>query len=241
MAGRLLALLDTTDLPPLFAGLEPTPAPPVDLPPDGEVARLAESAIASTARVASTGCGAGVSVGSGFFVSAEHVVTNAHVVAGGTEHDRDARRRPGLRATVVAFDPAADLALLHVPGAGAPALELSRRARAARVDRRGARLPGRRRPDAAAPASVTAAYEIGGPDIYGDGVTERSVVEMRTRIRPGNSGGPLVVEPGHRGRRGLRRLAHGAGRRLRHRPRPGAREHRPVHRLDGPVDTGACL
>jgi S1-C subfamily serine protease len=45
-------------------------------------------------------------------------------------------------------------------------------------------------------AAVTAAYEIGGPNIYGDGITERSVVELRTQIRPGNSGGPLVVAPG---------------------------------------------
>src|SRR5687767_5703205 len=32
VAGRLLALLDTTDLPPLFGGLEPLPAEPVELP-----------------------------------------------------------------------------------------------------------------------------------------------------------------------------------------------------------------
>ena len=36
LAGRLLSLLDTTDLPPLFTGLEPPPAEPVDLPADEE-------------------------------------------------------------------------------------------------------------------------------------------------------------------------------------------------------------
>ena len=85
VAGQLIALLDTTGLPPLFAGFEPAPAPPVDLPADAETRALAESAIASTARIASTGCGEGQVVGSGFFVSPTDVVTNAHVVAGGDE------------------------------------------------------------------------------------------------------------------------------------------------------------
>src|SRR5690606_13380901 len=74
VAGRLLALLDTTDLPPLFAGLEPPPAAPVDLPPDAETQALAETARASTTRVTSSGCGATISVGSGFFVSPDHAV-----------------------------------------------------------------------------------------------------------------------------------------------------------------------
>ena len=195
VAGRLMSLLATTDLPPLFAGLEPAPAPPVDLPPDGEVRELADSAMASTARVASSGCGAGTSVGSGFFVSGDHLVTNAHVVAGGVEHTVTLVGGPVLDASVVAFDPAADLALLHVPGAGAPALELSRRPAERGWTGVALGFPGGG-DLAVAPASVTAAYQIGGPDIYGDSVGERSVVEMRTRIRQGNSGGPLVVEPG---------------------------------------------
>ena len=69
VAGQLLALLDTTDLPPLFAGLEPLPAEPVDLPVDAEARALAQSALASTARITASGCGAGLAVGSGFFVS----------------------------------------------------------------------------------------------------------------------------------------------------------------------------
>ena len=36
VAGQLIALLDTTGLPPLFAGFEPAPAPPVALPADAE-------------------------------------------------------------------------------------------------------------------------------------------------------------------------------------------------------------
>ncbi len=193
-AGALLALLDNTDLPQLFGGLEPPPAAPVDLPADAEAAALAQSALASTARIASTGCGNGQSVGSGFFVSASSVVTNAHVVAGAT----DASVTVGgtvFPAVVVAFDPDADLALLSVPGASIPALQLSPNA------------PGRGSTGVAlgypgggdltvTPAAVTANYRIAGPNIYGEGSGDRSVVEMTTQIRRGNSGGPLVVEPG---------------------------------------------
>ncbi len=194
VAGLLLTLLDTTDLPPLFAGLEPSPAPPVDLPVGTEVRALADSALASTALVTSVGCGAGIAVGSGFFVSATHLVTNAHVVAGGSETTVTISGAVHA-AAVVAFDPDADLALLHVPTGRAPALLLS-----AEAPPRGATgvilgFPGGGDMMMTA-AAVTASYEIGGPDIYGDGINERSVVEMRTQIRPGNSGGPLVVAPG---------------------------------------------
>ena len=195
IAGRLLTLLDTTDLPPLFAGLEPLPGPPVDLPPDAETQALASSAIGSTARVASMGCGPGMSVGSAFFIAPQHALTNAHVVAGGTQMtvtvDGGAQW-----ATVVAFDSQADLALLYVPGVEVAPLSLA------------ATTPGRGSTGVAigypgggdltiSPAAVSATYELGGPDIYGNGGSpERTVLELNTEIHRGNSGGPLVVEPG---------------------------------------------
>lgn len=194
VAGQVLGLLNTTDLPPLFAGLEPPPAEPIELPADTEVRALAESAIPSTARVASSGCGSGLSVGSGFFVSSTHLVTNAHVVAGSASTTITLGGAT-FDAAVVAYDPDADLAVLHAPAAAAPALTLI----GDRVGRgsTGVALgyPGGGELTATA-ASVTASYEIGGPNIYGEGVSQHSVVEMRTQIRRGNSGGPLVVEPG---------------------------------------------
>ncbi len=115
-------LLATTDLPGLFAGLEPPPAAPVDLPADSQVGglrRLGGRAARRGSRApAAARC---LSVGSGFFVGRQHAVTNAHVVAGSTT---TTVRLNGadLDASVVAFDPSSDLALLYVPGAGAPAL-----------------------------------------------------------------------------------------------------------------------
>jgi S1-C subfamily serine protease/uncharacterized membrane protein required for colicin V production len=194
VAGRLLALIDTTDLPPLFGGLEPPPAAPVDLPPDAEAQALARSALASTARIASSGCGAGLAVGSGFFVSATHAVTNAHVVAG-SDATTVTLGGATFDAVVVAFDDEADLALLHVAGAGAQPLQL-----ASTTPTRGTTGVALGYPGGGeltvTPAGVTASHDISGPNIYGQGAYERSVVELRSGIRRGNSGGPLVIEPG---------------------------------------------
>jgi S1-C subfamily serine protease len=194
VAGRVMELLASTDLPTLFGGLEPLPSEPVDLPADAEVRALAESAIASTARVTSAGCGAGLSVGSAFFVGSEHAVTNAHVVAGG-ESVTVTVAGAELAAVVVAFDPATDLALLNVPGAGAPALELAADAPPRGTAAAVLGYPGGGELTVTA-AAVTATFDIAGPDIYGSGAHPHSVVELRGEIRRGNSGGPLVVAPG---------------------------------------------
>jgi S1-C subfamily serine protease len=189
-----MELLATTDLPGLFAGLEPPPAAPVDLPDDAKVAGLADSAIASTTRITSAGCGALLSVGSGFFVGLQHAVTNAHVVAGSTT---TTVRLNGadLDASVVAFDPSSDLALLFVPEAEARPLALS-----TAVPERGTAaavlgFPGGGDLTVTA-AAVTATHDILAPDIYGQGSYSHSVVELHSGIRHGNSGGPLVVAPG---------------------------------------------
>ena len=78
--------------------------------------------------VLGTACGLGIE-GSGWVARAGLVVTNAHVVAGAEGHRAcELRgRQPGLDATVVAFDPRNDVAILRVPGLNAPALPLGRR------------------------------------------------------------------------------------------------------------------
>jgi S1-C subfamily serine protease len=194
VAGRLLALLDTTDLPPLFGGLEPRPAAPVDGPTDAEAQALAASATASTAKIVATGCTAGLAVGSGFFVSATDAVTNAHVVAGSTSTTVTVGGMT-YEAVVTVFDAGADLALLHVPDARVPALAL-----ASSAPGRGSTAVALGFPGGGSltvtPAGVTAAHDVAGPNIYGEGASARSVIELSASVRPGNSGGPLVVEPG---------------------------------------------
>jgi uncharacterized membrane protein required for colicin V production len=194
VAGRMLSLLSGTDLPSLFAGLEPPPAPPVDLPAEAEAQALAQSAIASTARVEGTGCGAWLQIGSGFFVNADHVVTNAHVVAG-TSATSVTVGGATYGASVVLFDPEADVAVLFAPDAQAPALTLSAEAPSRGTTGVALGFPGGG-PLTVSPAAITANHDIAGPDIYGNGSYPHSVVEMRADIRQGNSGGPLVIAQG---------------------------------------------
>ena len=45
-------------------------------------------------------------------------------------------------------------------------------------------------------AGVMAGFEAEGRDIYGRGLTVRNVYELDAQVRPGNSGGPLVLPDG---------------------------------------------
>jgi S1-C subfamily serine protease len=193
VAGRLVALFQATDLPRLFHGIEPPAAPPVDLPDDAAARQLAESGIPSTARVEASGC-PHLQVGSGFFISGRQLVTNAHVVAG-AESASVTLNGARMSATIVHFDADTDLALLDVPEAQAPSLELAGSAPARGQAAVAIGFPGGG-PLTASPAAVTASYEAVGADIYGQGQVRRPVVEIRAQIVQGNSGGPLVTGPG---------------------------------------------
>jgi S1-C subfamily serine protease len=194
VAGRLLRLLSESGLPSLFGGLEPPPAGPVELPGDARSRELARSAIGSTALVSGTGCGYWQQVGSAFFVDATHAVTNAHVVAG-TTSTTVSLGGVTYEARVVLFDPEQDVALLAAPAADAPHLELATEP-AGRGDT-GVVLgyPGGEGLKVA-PAAITAAHEVIGPDIYGAGGVQHSILELRAEVDRGNSGGPLLVAPG---------------------------------------------
>ena len=99
-------------------------------------------------------------------------------------------------AGVVVFDPDADLALLHVPGASVEPLALTVAPPVRGTTAVALGFPGGNGMTVTA-AGVTNTVEVGGPNIYGQTAQEpRSVVELRAAIRKGNSGGPLIVEPG---------------------------------------------
>ncbi len=132
--------------------------------------------------------------GSGFVISAEHVMTNAHVVAGVRRLFVEPFRGDRIEATVVYFDPQADVAVVHAPGLSLPALAFRDDA-APGVDAAVAGYPnnGPLRVDE---ARVRNRVELVGQDIYDDARVTRDVIALRGDVRPGNSGGPLLADDG---------------------------------------------
>jgi len=133
--------------------------------------------------------------GSGFVYAAERVMTNAHVVAGIDEPTvRVGGIGPAYEATVVLFDPEKDVAVLRVPGLRAPVLRFeddAERGDAAVV----AGYPQDGGLDVQA-ATVANRVRATGRDIYSDETVTREIYAIRSTVRPGNSGGPLLTTEG---------------------------------------------
>ena len=135
--------------------------------------------------------------GSGFVYAPDRVMTNAHVVAG-VEHPTVLVRGTGKRwpATVVYLDTELDVAVLHVPGLGAPTVSFAD-AVASRGDSAVvAGFPGGGELTAT-PARIRGVIDAEGTDIYGHGTVVREVYSIRGDVRHGNSGGPLLSPDGH--------------------------------------------
>jgi hypothetical protein len=193
---QISGLADRFGLPDLFVGLPPPLADPVPPPSDPDVRAAAAAARGSTFQVLAGGCEAGfLNEGTGFVVAPGYVLTNAHVVAGADEDLRIRGEAQQLDASLVAIDPDLDLAVLHVPSLGAPALELT--STDVPKGQVGAVLgfPGGA-PLTVVPAAARQILDPVGRDIYGKGRVTRHVYELQTRIRPGNSGGPFVLPDG---------------------------------------------
>ena len=163
-----------------------------DPPTSGLDAAVADRVVPGVVRVEGQACNLLVD-GSGFAVAPNVVVTNAHVVAGERVtqvYSEDGKRRD---ATVVAFDPRRDLALLRVGGGGLTALELGQ----ADVGTAGAVLghPGGG-PLTSSPARVDRVITARGTDIYRTSTTQRDVLVLASRLGSGDSGGPLVDSGG---------------------------------------------
>ncbi|MEU9444387.1 MarP family serine protease [Streptomyces sp. NPDC048304] len=133
--------------------------------------------------------------GSGFVYSAQRVMTNAHVVAG---IDHPTVRVGGVgrsyTARVVLFDADRDVAVLYVPGLHAPVLRFD--TGAARGDSAvvaGYPQDGGLNLQA---ATVASRVEATGQNIYSDGTVTRDIYSIRSTVRPGNSGGPLLTTDG---------------------------------------------
>jgi S1-C subfamily serine protease len=191
-SGPILHALARFDPLPSIRGPAVTVAPPGRGILGAAAVRAARPAVV---RILGTACGLGVE-GSGWLARPGIVVTNAHVVAGETDTVVQAfGRAPGDAARALAFDPHDDVAILSV--AGLP------------VDRA---LPLAADPPAGTEAAILG-YPLDGPydeepgrigvtqdvtteDAYGNGPVTRSVTPLRGRVRPGNSGGPMVDAAG---------------------------------------------
>ena len=167
------------------------PAPRAAVARDPQVA----AAAASVVRVLGTACGLGIE-GSGWIAGDGLVVTNAHVVAG--EEDTVVQERGTgvqLDAVPVAFDSHDDVAVLRVDDLrDAPALELADDPRAG-LDGAVLGFPGNGPYDVRA-ARLGQTRTVLSQDAYGKGPVSRRMTSFRGRVRPGNSGGPLVGTDG---------------------------------------------
>jgi S1-C subfamily serine protease len=189
---RLSALLSTSGLPDVLQPFGRTPIVPVD-PPD---AALVSSPVVVTAersvvkiRGVAPGCQK-VLEGTGFVVSPNRVMSNAHVVAGansvtvavgGQDYD----------ASVVSYDPDADISILDVPGLQAPPLQFAEVPAKSGANALVLGYPGGGS-FAATPARIRETIELNGPDIYRAKTVTREVYTIRGTVRQGNSGGPLI-------------------------------------------------
>ena len=183
---RVEGILSGVSFPPVFAGLEPTIAP-LPIPASVNTPEVAGAA-RSVVKVSSLGCG-GLVTGSGFAIGGGIVVTNAHVVSGTHTHRVLTPAGDELTATVVYFDPARDVALLDVPDLAVAALAFGPASRGTEGAVIG--YPGGGR-ETVEPAVVDGAVEAKGRDIYSTNPVTRQVYVIQGKVRPGNSGGPLI-------------------------------------------------
>ncbi|MGW5656099.1 MarP family serine protease [Streptomyces humi] len=133
--------------------------------------------------------------GSGFVFAPEHVMTNAHVVAG---IDDPSVRIGGVGASydaqVVLFDPDRDVAVLYVPQLRAPVLRFdTTAARGNSAVVAGYPQDGDLNLQA---ATVANKVQATGQNIYSDATVTREIYSIRSTVRPGNSGGPLLTTGG---------------------------------------------
>lgn len=188
-------LIDDRGFPEVFGDLVPTRARPVD-PPDptlasSQVVTAVRSRIFKITGVAPS-CSRRIE-GTGFAFAPERVMTNAHVVAGVTKPDVDVNGIK-IRATVVLFDADRDIAVLAVPGLKVSPLMFAGAAKTGD----GAIVIGYPQdgPYRADAARIRGTQDARGPNIYQDKTVVRQIYALRGRVRPGNSGGPLIDPTG---------------------------------------------
>lgn len=188
----LRRLIGTDEFPRVWNALHPTPE--LVAPPEatGLDPALAEEVRRSVVRIEGTACRR-IQLGSGFVFDDDLVLTNAHVVAGEDTTTVVRDDGTGLDAEVVLFDPAADLAVLRVPGLERPPLPLAEAEIGAVGGVFGHPNGGELR---IAPFQVARRVTATGTDIYDRDQVERDVYFIATELSPGDSGAALVDPEG---------------------------------------------
>lgn len=192
---RMSALLSTSGLPEVLEPIR-TPIQAVD-PPDPS---LADGLVVSKSRPSvvkirgvATGCQK-VLEGTGFVIAPNRVMSNAHVVAGSDSVTVEAEGEK-YDATVVSYDPNADISILDVPDLPLQPLVFADEPAKTGTDAVVLGYPGGG-DFVATPARVREIIELNGPDIYKTTTVNREVYTIRGLVRQGNSGGPMINRAG---------------------------------------------
>jgi S1-C subfamily serine protease len=189
---RLSAMLDNSGLPAVLEPFSRTPIAAVDAPDaalaDSPVVAATEPSVLKIRGVAPS-CQK-VLEGTGFVIAPARVMTNAHVVAGSDSVTVDTGGK-SYDATVVAFDPKADISILAVPDLPSRPLAFEDSPAKADTDALVLGYPGGGIFEAT-PARIREIIELSGPDIYQNATVTREVYTIRGTVQQGNSGGPLI-------------------------------------------------
>jgi S1-C subfamily serine protease len=191
-----LRLFRRHGFPEVFADLGPTrtvnvpPADPAVL--NSPAARLARGRVLKVTGVAKS-CSRRLE-GTAFVYAPDHLMTNAHVVAGVKSPQIEVARGDLRDAKVVLYDPGRDIAVLYVKNLRIEPLAFAEGAKS----NDSALVVGYPEdgPFDVQPARVRERITAVGRDIYDRRDIKRDVYALRTRVRPGNSGGPLLAPDG---------------------------------------------
>lgn len=194
---RMSALLSTSGLPDVLEPLGRAPVQTVDLPD----ASLADSLVVAKSRPSvvkirgvAPACQK-VLEGTGFVIAPNRVMSNAHVVAGSESVTVEADDGKEYDATVVSYDPNADISILDVPNLPIQPLQFAEQPAKSGTDAVVLGFPGGG-DFVATPARVREIIELSGPDIYKTTTVNREVYTIRGLVRQGNSGGPMINRSG---------------------------------------------
>ncbi|GIE08222.1 MarP family serine protease [Paractinoplanes ferrugineus] len=196
LSSALRNTLDTNGFPDVFGGLAPTRTKNVAAPdPKLRNSQIVQKSQSSVIKVLGTApsCSRRIE-GSGFVYATERVMTNAHVVAG-TRDVKVEANGDTLNGKVVVYDPERDLAVVYVPGLRAPIMPFVSKQAGSGASGIVLGYP-QDGPYDAQSARVSDVGNITGPDIYDSGDVTREIYTIRSLVRSGNSGGPLITPNG---------------------------------------------